>query len=257
MIVVVGSVTLHAEPSGTGRAAGLAAEIAAAAAVAGSGVELVARIGDDGAGEELLLALGRARVGHLAVLRDPAHATALAPQAPGDGDGEGDGRGEPDVGEERDGDGVETIPALLAEAEAAARWPRAGRAEPVVATPAGAAAPAPVGPALDAADLALGLDYLRDFRVVVAVEPLAAGGARVVADAAAFAGAALVLVAVPGGLTPAGLEGATIVEAPPDDPDGAFARLVGRYAAALDGGVAAADAFRVAITEDGWERALP
>ena len=46
----------------------------------------------------------------------------------------------------------------------------------------------PAAPTLEPADLALGLRYLRDYRVVVAVEPIADGGAAVIAEAAAFAG---------------------------------------------------------------------
>ena len=39
-----------------------------------------------------------------------------------------------------------------------------------------------------------------------------------------------------------------------DDPAGAFAALVGRFAASLDRGVDAAEAFRASIVEGGWER---
>jgi hypothetical protein len=46
---------------------------------------------------------------------------------------------------------------------------------------------------------------------------------------------------------------ATLIEAPEDDPDGAFAGLVGRYAAALDRGVAPAEAFRAVTAAGGWE----
>ena len=41
----------------------------------------------------------------------------------------------------------------------------------------------------------------------------------------------------------------------PDEDDGAFAALIGRYAAHLDGGRAAADAWRDAISATGWEEA--
>lgn len=56
--------------------AGLAARIALAAAAAGSRVELVGTIGDDADGDAVALALGRAGVGHAALLRDPAASTA-------------------------------------------------------------------------------------------------------------------------------------------------------------------------------------
>ena len=107
----------------------------------------------------------------------------------------------------------------------------------------------------EAADLSLGLRYIRDYAVVVAVEPLADGGAAVVAEAAAFGDAALVVVAPPGATVPPAYARATVFEAPGEDPDGAFAGVVGRYAAALDQGIAPAEAFRNATGEGGWEPA--
>ena len=112
-----------------------------------------------------------------------------------------------------------------------------------------------MAPTLEPADLALGLRYLRDYRVVVAVEPIAHGGAAVIAEAAAFAGAGLIVVAPAGLAAPAAYEAATLIEAPADDPDGAFAGLVGRYAAALDRGTPPAEAFRAATAAGGWEAA--
>lgn len=224
MIVVVGPAAYAPAAPGIGRAVGLAPAIAAAAASAGSSVELVAKIGEDGAGEELLLALARAGVGHLAVLRDPARPTPLAPSAP-------EGPSEEDEA---------PLPALLAEEEAAA------------ARPPGRLSALPV-PLLEPADLSLGLRYIRDYAVVVAVEPLAEGAAAVVAEAAAFADAALVAVTPPGGPVAPAYARATVLEAPDDDPDDAFAGVVGRYAAALDRGVAPAEAFAAAAAEGGWE----
>ena len=224
MIVVIGPAALRVSPTGVGRAVGTASGIAAAAAADGATVEIVTKLGEDGAGEELLLALARARVGHLAVLRDPARPTSLA------------------VDDVAPPDDLDLARALLAEEEAAERRPATGSAlEP------------PAAPNLEPADLELGLRYLRDYRVVVAVEPLADGGAAVVAEAAAFAGADLVVVAPPGLAAPAAYAAATLIEAPADDLDGAFAGLVGRYAAALDRGVAPAEAFRAATAEGGWE----
>jgi hypothetical protein len=205
---------------------GTAPEIAAAAAADGAAVEIVTKIGEDGTGEELLLALARARVGHLAVLRDPARPTSLAP----------------DEIELPDDDG-DLVPTLLAEQEeTAARL-----------SPAGMPAVLPVAPTLEPADLALGLRYLRDYRVVVAVEPIVDGGAAVIAEAVSFADAHLVVVALPGQVVSAAYLEATLIEAPEDDPDGAFAGLVGRYAAALDRGVAPAEAFRAVTAAGGWE----
>ena len=226
MIVVIGSAAYLPDPAAAGRAVGLAPEIAAAAAAAGAAVELLARVGEDGAGDELLLALARSGVGHLAVLRDPARPTALAPATPEDAIGD-------------DGDPVQ---ALLAEVEATA-VAESGPPVPLIA------------PALEPADLSLGLRYLRDFRVVVAVEPIADGGAAVIAEAASFADAALVVVARPGAPAPEAWASATLLEAPADDAEGAFARLVGGYAAALDRGVPPGDAFRAAAEVGGWEPA--
>jgi hypothetical protein len=229
VIVVIGPATLRAAPAAAGRAVGTAPEIAAAAAAAGAAVEIVTKVGEDGAGEELLLALGRARVGHLAVLRDPARPTSIALY---------------DV--EPPEDDVDLLPALLVEAEA-----EFDRSRPDTwSVPRSA-------PTLEPADLALGLRYLREYRVVVAVEPIADGGAAVIAEAASFAGAGLIVVAQPGVAVVAAYASATIIEAPEDDPDGAFAGLVGRYAAALDRGIAPAEAFRAATAEGGWEVAGP
>ncbi len=231
VIVVVGSAAFQPDPAGGGRATGLAPEIAAAAVADGSAVELVTKAGEDGAGEELLLALARAGVGHLAVLRDAAHATALALD-PGVTDETG--------GEDED----DLVPALLADGDAAA-----------VANVRSGAPTVPAGPILEPADLSLGMRYLRDYAVVVVVEPLAHGTAAVIADAAAYADAALFVVAAPGSRPDVAYAGATVVEAPPEDPDGAFAALVGRYAAALDRGVAPAEAFASATALGGWEPA--
>ena len=229
MIVVIGPAARGAPPGGVGGAAAAAAASAAAAAAAGATVEILTKVGEDGAGEELLLALGRARVGHLAVLRDPARPTSLAMD---------------DV--EPADDDLEPVPALLAEAETEAA---------TGIPPTGSPSEAPVAPTLEPADLALGLRYLRDYRVVVAVEPIAHGGAAVIAEAAAFAGAGLIVVAPAGLAAPAAYEAATLIEAPADDPDGAFAGLVGRYAAALDRGTPPAEAFRAATAAGGWEAA--
>jgi len=228
VIVVIGPAALRASPAGAARAVGTAPEIAAAAAADGATVEIVTKIGEDGTGEELLLALARAGIGHRAVLRDPSRPTSLVP----------------DDGEPPDADG-ELAPALLADVEEAA----ARR------SPARTRAGLPAAPALDPADLALSLRYLRDYRVVVAVEPIADGGAAVIGEAASFADAHLVVVAAPGRAAPAASAEATLLEAPADDPDGAFAGLVGRYASALDRGVAPAEAFRAATAAGGWEAA--
>jgi len=231
VIVVVGLSALRTTPAGAGEAVGAAPRIAAAAAADGAAVEIVTKVGEDGAGEELLLALGRARVGHLAVLRDPTRPTVLATDDGGAAD-----------------DDVDVVRVLLAEAESATV--RASADSPSRTS----FAPSPAG-ILEPADVALGLRYLRDYLVVVAVEPLADGGAAVIADAASFADATLVVVTQPGVALPPAYAAATLFEAPADDPDGAFAGLVGRYAAALDRGIAPAEAFRSATSAGGWEAA--
>jgi ribokinase len=232
MLAVVGSpsFTPGSVPAAADDAGGLAAGIARAAAAAGAEVQLIGKVGDDPAGDAVLLALARGGVGHIALLRDAGRATPIAPPA----------------AIEVDPADAEPIAALLAEAGAADRRPiRRGEA----ATP-----PAP-GLALEPADISLGLRYVREFRVLVAAEPLDEQSAAVVVDAAAFADAALVVIAPRGQATSFALETAIVLEAPEVDPDGAFAALVGRFAAALDRGVDAADAFRSATVEGGWEHA--
>ena len=103
-------------------------------------------------------------------------------------------------------------------------------------------------PTLDAADLELALGYLPEYAVIVVAEPLSPGALRVVADATGWSEAALVVVGASADL--AGLpEDATVFAAPADgDPDGAFAALVGAYAAGLDRGDEAGAAFAAATT---------
>jgi hypothetical protein len=194
-------------------------------------VEIVTKVGEDGAGEELLLALGRAGIGHLAALRDPTLPTSLA-------------MADAEASEED----LDVISILLAEGE--------GAMGDQSSEPPPGTAPEP-SPAviLEPADVALGLQYLREYRVLVAVEPLGEAGAAVVAEAAAFAGATLVVVAQPGVAVAPAYAAATLLEAPVDDRDDAFAGLVGRYAAALDRGIAPAEAFRAATSAGGWEAA--
>ena len=188
VIVVVGSPIAgrSGEPSGQ------AVAIALAAAAGGAPVELVGAAPDDAIGDAMLLALGRAGVGHVAVLR---------------------------------------------------RGVAAG-------SDAGVAEPAP----LDAADLELALGYLREFRVLVLVDP-AAELRSVAADGAAYGGAHL--IAIVGADSPtAGLPtDATVIEAPRSDPDGAFAGFVAAYAVQIDGGATPAEAWRTAANRTSVEPA--
>ncbi len=213
MIVVVGLPAWNPGPPPL--PAGRAAAIALAAAGAGARVELMGRVGDDAAGDSLVLALGHEGVGHVALLRDPARPTLIHPGPGTDGD------------------------ELL---EAA---PRNGHGGALDADRG--------GPRLEPADVALGLRYLTAFDVLVVGDDAPVDVIPACVEAAAFAGARLVVaVRLPGGV-PDGLpEDATVLIAPDEDGE-AFARLLGRYAAALDAGSEPGAAFAVAAG-DGWER---
>ena len=219
MIVVIGSARLRpASPARPSEAAGLAAGIALAARAAGRDVELISRVGEDPAGESILLALARAGIGHVATLRDAVHPTAVVPV--------------PD----------EVDPDLLAdpEEEPDAGWTSLG--------PPGSAT-------LDGGDLELALRYLDGFSVAVVGEPLEPSSLEIVAEAAAYAGATLVVLA-PGGADPGPIpDRAVVLEAPATDPDGVFARTVGAFAAAVDAGTDPALALEAAAAAEGWQRA--
>lgn len=192
--------------------AGRSCEVALAAAGRGAVVEIVGRTGDDRAGDSLLIALARAGVGHAAVLRDPVTPTPVVAPVP-----------EPD-------------PADLLE-----DVPEPGRADSMR------------GPRLGRADVALGLSYLTAFGVLVVTDEAPADVLPACVDGAAFSGAHLVVLVpagrpLPGGLPP----DATVLAAPDVADDGAFAALVGAYAAALDQGEDAASAFRAATASTGW-----
>jgi pfkB family carbohydrate kinase len=219
VIVVVGS------PAGrivAGRItlAGTAAETARAAAMAGSQVQLVGRLGDDPDADALLLELAAAGVGHVAVLRDPARPTPIAPQAR-DGDSN-DAAAAPDTPSDAEGDGVLT----------------------------------PSSIELDPGDVELGLRYLTDFTVLVLVPPATEAVTRIAIDGAGWASARLILVvrreASPDVAVP---DDAIVLEAPTEDPDGAFATVVGRLAAALDAGGSPEEAFGSVVEAAGWSAA--
>ena len=82
MIIVLGRPALgNARMGLPARPEGIVARIALAAAAAGAAVELVGTVGDDERADALTVALGRAGVGHAALLRVPGAATP-APGAP-------------------------------------------------------------------------------------------------------------------------------------------------------------------------------
>ncbi|HYO42123.1 MAG TPA: hypothetical protein VES19_02890, partial [Candidatus Limnocylindrales bacterium] len=194
---------------------GRAPEIAMAAAARGAQVEVVGRVGDDRAGDALVIALAGAGVGHAAVLRDPVHATPILVPAPVDDD--------PD---------------------------------PFADDPPVASRPAGGGPRLEPADVALGLSYLTSFDVLIVTDDVPAIALPACVEGMQFADAHLVVIVPPGGLPPETLPAdATVLAAPDVADDGAFAALVGAYAAAVDAGEEPAAAFRIATGAVGWETA--
>jgi hypothetical protein len=214
MIVVIGPPAWRrGEP---GRPAGRTCEIALAAAGTGARAELVGRVGDDPAGDRLLIAIALAGVGHAAVLRDPTRATPVLAEAP-----------EPEP--EPEDAFADTDPA-----------------SPEASRPTDAS-----GPRLQPADVALGLQYLTAFGVLVVADDAPPEVLPACVDGAAFAGASLVVLVREGSVPPPDLPAAaTVLEAPARD-DGAFGTLVGLYAARLDAGDDPAQAFSAALGE-GW-----
>ncbi len=198
--------------------AGLTCAVALAAAGGGSTVEVVGRIGDDPTGDALLIGLAQAGVGHVAVLRDPAQPTSIHLSLP-------DPEPSELVGEE----------------------PGQGRSSATVRP----------GPPLQPADVALGLSYLTSFRVLVVSNDAPPEVLPACVDGAAFAGAHLLVLVTGQGATPDGLPAAATVLAAPVDDEGAFAALVGAYAAAVDAGTEPAEAFRAAAPSSGWAASDP
>ena len=217
MIVVIGALGLRGtidEPAPDG----LAPEIAAAAAAAGARVELISKAGDDPAGDAVLIALARAGVGHVATLRDPARLTPVRP-APNEPTDPAD-------------------PALDDAVESPAGDKAATEPDP---------APRPslndADPTLDAADVALALQYLTEFEVLVAVHASPELLAEAI-SAARYSGARLVVVVPEESEVPTGVPAdALVVAAAADDAEGVGPRI-GRYAAALSRGDDAAAAYR-------------
>ena len=105
---------------------------------------------------------------------------------------------------------------------------------------------------LDAGDVDLALRYLSDINVLVLAETATAETLAVVAQAARWSDARLIVVAnspvVPTGLP----DDAIVFEAPAADPDGVFAQTVGSFAAALDEGDDPGEAFRATVASEGW-----
>jgi sugar/nucleoside kinase (ribokinase family) len=204
MIVVVGNPIGRAVELGGG-VDGTAARTAIAAARGGGDVQLVGKTGEDPLGDEVLMALAAAGVGHVAMLRDPDHPTPLAVPA----------------------DDTSPPSAMLD-----------GDDEPLVAIVPSDPADRPT---LEAADVELALRYLPDQRVIVVAEPQTDAVVAVVADAADYAGAQLVVVASASAQRPAR---ALVIEALMDDRDGLFGALLGELAVLLESGASPDEALR-------------
>jgi hypothetical protein len=240
MIVVVGLPAYDGTAEGEGRAGGLAVDVARRAVARGSTVQLVGKIGDDGAGDAVVVSLGRLGIGHAALLRDPAHPTPVltAVEAAADdaAPAGASGGGAPGVG---------TAAEVPRDPEAAAEAAPEVRTLPEDPSRR---------PALDAGDVSLAMSYVTGATVVVLTEALAEPALAALVEGAGFSSAALVAVLPFGAAVPSLPPEATLLEAPASD-DGSFARLVGEYAAGLDGGVDPAAAFAAAVSASGWEAA--
>jgi hypothetical protein len=235
MIVVVGLPAFVDAPDGESCAGGQAVAIALAARRRGADVELAGKVGADGAGEAVVLALGKAGVGHAALLRDPARPTPLLaePAAPTD----------------------DTAPID----EIAATYETAGDPGDAPATTVPRLLPEDPAerPGLDAGDVELALRYLPAARVVVLTDQLSSAAAAAGLDGAAFSAARAILLRRSGdadttALGPLAGE-ATVLESPARD-DGSFAALVGAYASNLDAGAEPGPAFTDAVATAGWEQ---
>ncbi len=233
MIVVIGS-PIGRLSDGAIAAAGMASRVAISAAATGHTVQMVGRIGDDPTADGVVLDLARGGVGHVALLRDATRPTPLEPP-------------EPDLTEtdERNAGGL-------------AVGMRPDELETEVGEPPGDDAPFLAGvQALEAADVDLGLRYLTEFSVVVVVaEPLDPAIVAVVAEAARWGDARMILIVPAGEGIPAGLpDDAVVFEAPGSDPDGVFATMAGEFAGRLDDGAEPGVAFRASLGSDGWTAA--
>jgi hypothetical protein len=226
VIVVIGSPSvLPGDPGQRATATGRSADVARGAIDAGSSVQLVGKVGDDPAGDALLLALADAGIGHVAVLRDPARATPLSPP--------------PAVAATLE------IESMLVDDDAFNG--------PDPSSPGASSTSSGPLPTIDAGDLELALRYLPDHRIVVVAEPLDADALGAVTGDCSYVGAQLIAILEPGGAGGDLPPDATVFEAPGADPDGVFARTVGRFAAALDQGVPGPAALAQATAGAGWQ----
>jgi pfkB family carbohydrate kinase len=236
VIVVVGDPILRpADVGAPSQAGGSAPAIARACSAAGATVQLAGKVGDDPAGDEILLTLTRDGIGHVALLRDAGTITLVGPPAVSAIAADDDPA---DATHDETGPGVDPGPGLIDDVPAAAAMS-----------------------ALAPEDLDLALRYLTSFAVLIVAQPLSAATLAVAVESAAYSGAHLVLIdaseAETAAVAAVPVDDITALLSPASDPEGQFAGLVGRYAAALDGGTAPAAAFRTALGSAGWESAAP
>jgi len=212
VILVVGRPGLDEQ----GGLAGTAGLIARTAAESGARVELVGSVGDDAEGDAVALALGRAGIGHAALLRDPAGTT---PRRGGEG-----GR----------------LPRLeAADLELGLSYLTECRVI-VVAEP------------LEASAIAAAAEAASYHAAVLVVVTAPGSGAGTPGTGAGTPGTGADTRGTPAPEMPALPATATVLEPPLAD-DGPFAALVGRYAAQLDAGRQPADAWHEALTGTSWE----
>lgn len=238
VIVVIGDPILR--PAGVAapsQAGGAAPAIARACVDSGATVQLAGKVGDDPAGDEILLTLTRDGIGHVALLRDAGTVTPV---------------------------GAPAASTIAADDDATVPADPATEVDPEPDPPADDGdqlrAPAPTS-ALAPEDLDLALRYLTSFAVLIVAQPLSAATLAVAVESAAYSGAHLILIdateAETAAVASVPVDDITALLSPADDAEGQFAGLVGRYAAALDGGAAPAAAFRTALGTAGWEPATP
>jgi hypothetical protein len=109
-------------------------------------------------------------------------------------------------------------------------------------------------PRLEGEDVELGLNYLAECRVLVLAEVPDERVLRVARSTAAYHGAHLIVLQEPGAPSPEETSPqATVLEKPEQD-EGAFADVVGLYAARLAAGEEPAQAWQSAVRSVGWER---
>jgi len=215
VIVVVGAVAAGGT-EGEVVPAGLTAQIARSAVAAGATVQLVTRLGEDAAGDAVLLAMAGLGIGHVATLRDAAHATVIRAAA---------------------SESIDPVPSDNDDAAG-----ERATIVPVDAVLDGIS----IEPTLEAADVGLALRYLDGYRVIAVVHPPDDDVVREVVAATAWASAHLVVVLRPGTAAPTGLPVESVLMEADDDAD-AVAALLGRYVAAVDDGAAPVAAFQATL----------